>query len=436
MCPRFCHLLYGFALLFFTTGLCAQFTELTPLPEPVSNNAVVATQVNGQTYVYSFCGIDPTKTWSGIHLKAWRYDVEAGLWDALPPVPDPQGGKIAAWASEVKGKIYLIGGYHVAANGTETSSDKVHVFDPQTNTWLPDAAPLPTPIDDQVQAVWRDSLIYVITGWSNTTNVPLVQIFNPTLNQWMAGTPVPDEHDYKVFGAAGTIIGDTIYYAGGAKATFNFPPTTIFRKGIIHPANPLEIEWVKEERPEAKGYRMAVAVHAGRAVWLGGSDVTYNFNGIAYNGSGGVTPLARTTVFDPVNGNFFQSSGNMPPVMDLRGAAQINDDEVIIAGGMAPGQQVSDRVWRIQLASLTGIDDDETEKAFYNIFPNPANRELTVELPGPFELEMYDARSSFLFYKKANDAITFSIANLAPGIYWLDITSARGLRVSEKVVVE
>ena len=43
---------------------------------------------------------------------------------------------------------------------------------------MPDGADIPKAIDDQVQAVWQDSLIYVITGWSNTTNVVDVQASN------------------------------------------------------------------------------------------------------------------------------------------------------------------------------------------------------------------------------------------------------------------
>ena len=156
----------------------AQFTELASMPEPVANNAVVAAEVNGQQFVYSFAGIDATKIWSGIHLKSWRYDVTNDEWAALPDVPDPNGGKIAAWANEVNGKIYVIGGYHVAQNGGEVSSVKTHVFDPITNDWLPDAADIPVAIDDQVQAVWRDSLIYVVTGWSNNGNVTDVQILS------------------------------------------------------------------------------------------------------------------------------------------------------------------------------------------------------------------------------------------------------------------
>ena len=200
-------------ILFLLSSLVlkAQYIELAMMPERVSNNAVVGATVNGKSFVYSFCGIDSTKIWSGIHLKAWRLDVEANTWETLPDVPDPNGGKIAASANIVDGKIYLIGGYHIAQNGGEVSSNKVHVFDTETNTWLPDAAPIPVPIDDQVQVVWKDSLIYVVTGWSNTTNVTDVQIFNPSLNEWLVGTSVPNQQDYRVFGGAGVIIEDTIF---------------------------------------------------------------------------------------------------------------------------------------------------------------------------------------------------------------------------------
>lgn len=421
--------------MLMASSLQAQFVNLAAMPEPVSNNAVVAADAGGKTYVYSFCGIDSSKIWSGIHLKAWRYDVSENEWLQLPDVPDPNGGKIAAAANTVNGKIYLIGGYHVAQSGSETSSNKVHVFDPETNVWLPDAASVPVPIDDHVQAVWNDSLIYVVTGWSNTTNVANVQIFNPAENTWTVGTPVPNQSAYKVFGGSGVIIGDTIFYAGGARANINFSPSSVFRKGVIDPNNPAEITWSMESAPEAKGYRMAAATHQGRAVWLGGSDITYNFNGIAYNGSGGVPPLDRITVFDPQTSNFFLTFAEMPSVMDLRGAAQISENEVIIAGGMLSGQEVTNEAWRIQLDNLTGIEEGRDEVGFYKIYPNPAFNELTVELPGGFSLELFDADGSLVFYQDSEDKLTLPVSNLAAGIYWVDIVTEKGLRATEKVIV-
>jgi len=47
-------------------------------------------------------------------------------------------GKIAASASRIGNIIYIIGGYHVFANNTEESSDRVHRYDIANNTYLTD----------------------------------------------------------------------------------------------------------------------------------------------------------------------------------------------------------------------------------------------------------------------------------------------------------
>ncbi|MBK8556393.1 MAG: hypothetical protein IPL65_11785 [Lewinellaceae bacterium] len=222
-----------FALIGQSLSAQSLFQELPALPQAVSNNAVCAVTIDSTTYLYSFCGIDSTRLWSGIQLNSWRFTMPNGPWEAMPPVPDPDGGKIAAAASTVKNIIYLIGGYHVAQNGNETSSNKVHRFNPATNSWLADGTPLPIPIDDHVQAVWRDSLIYVVTGWSNTGNVPNVQIYNPSEDVWLTGAPVPNNTIYKVFGASGWIRGDTFTTAVAPDPEPIFPSPVICAKATF-----------------------------------------------------------------------------------------------------------------------------------------------------------------------------------------------------------
>lgn len=422
-------------LLFLPFYALAQFSELAPMPESVANNAVVAAEVDGQKYVYSFTGIDSTKIWSGQHLKSWRYDVANNEWSQLPDVPDPNGGKIAAWASVVKGKIYVIGGYHVASNGSETSSVKTHVFDPEMNDWLPDAADIPLAIDDQVQGVWRDSLIYVVTGWSNTGNVTAVQIFNPAENDWMAGTSVPSQSNFRVFGASGVIIEDTIFYAGGARFANNFPATTHFRKGVINPNDPSEIEWSGWISEEARGYRMAAVASEGKAYWLGGSDITYNYDGIAYNGSGGVEALDRITVYDPSNDSFFQNNGNMPPVMDLRGQGQVSETQLIIAGGMEGEQEVTNRTWLIDIGNISSVKN-EVPAFDFQVFPNPTAHFFQINAKGNFEVNFYNSNGTLMAHREATNVLEMDSREWGSGLYWVEIIREDGAIARSSIIIE
>ena len=232
------------------------------------------------------------KCFRAFYKRSFKYAFSSDSWSEIDTIPD-EVANIAAGASYVKGKIYLFGGYTVLSNNSEISSDKVHVYNPVTDEFEADAASIPIPIDDHVQCVYKDSLIYLVTGWSNTSNKPFVQIFNPSLNEWSVGTNVPGNIFFTAFGASGTIIGDTLYYHGGA-AGQSFNARKFMRKGFINPDDPTDITWEQmEDAPGMTGYRSACSSTGNLVFWVGGSGVSYNYDGVAYNGSGGVDPSAR-----------------------------------------------------------------------------------------------------------------------------------------------
>ena len=98
-----------FTLSYFPLNAQSIFWEdLAPLPERVTNNAVTTALVGDIPYVYSFSGIDSTKNCGSPHLHSFRYNTETDIWETIEPLPDSQGGKIAAGASTVKNKIYIM----------------------------------------------------------------------------------------------------------------------------------------------------------------------------------------------------------------------------------------------------------------------------------------------------------------------------------------
>ena len=408
----------------FYSQTAFEWTVLPSMPEPVSNNAVTSAYSGDTLCIYSFSGIDTTKSPNGIHNKSFKYNTISQQWTMLPPLP--QGlTRIAAGASTVNNKIYIIGGYHVFANFNEESLSFVHVFDPETNTFLPDAVPIPTPIDDHVQAVWRDSLIFVITGWSQNTNVVNVQIFDPTLNEWTAGTSLPNNNSYKAFGASGDFVGDTVYYNGGAVIGGSFPGTAQLRKGVVNPNNPSEIVWsIGEENPGDKGYRMGAIGLGGKVFWVGGGGQTYNFDGIAYNGSGIVQPLERIMHYDPIAFSWTISPNTPYSVMDMRGIAKVSDSSFIICGGMTSGAEVSDATYLIEVDFVTlGIyEHNNTSLKFW---PVPAKDVMHIEgIRSKSNFEIIDVNGKLVLSGKLNSGKNIiDISKLIPGTYILKVIS-------------
>jgi type IX secretion system substrate protein/Kelch motif protein/galactose oxidase-like protein len=426
-----------YMLTVFSISLTAQHwtvSELPSMPEAVSNNAVCEGFVNGVPYVYSFGGIDETKEYSGIHNRSYRYNTQTTEWEAIEPIPD-NIGKIAAAANRIGDIIYIIGGYYVFANGTEESSDLVSRYNTQTNSYLSDGAAIPIPIDDHVQAVYKDSLIYVISGWSNSGNVNDVQIYDPIADEWHEGTPITWMEE-AVFGAAGTIIGDTIYFYGGAK-NGDFGPSRKLRKGAINPDNPTEITWSSEVLSFSLAAYRPAATSVGNSVYfIGGADQTYNFNGLAYSNGQGVEPNNRSLSYRPEDG-FFESdlSNNLP--MDLRGIANENDTIKYLAGGMLSNQVVSDKLWKLEWVDMATKTTSLLKNSIpLKVFPNPVTEFLFIEFQPGFDckevnIQILNQNGTIVLRKGNTDCSNqLDIKSLPPGIYQIRIYSDKKIGLS------
>jgi N-acetylneuraminic acid mutarotase len=317
-----------------------------PLPVPTSNNAVAAVQVDGADLVFSFLGLDSTRVYSGIHDRSFRYDVARDEWTEIA---GPGVGRIAGTAQAVGAKIYLFGGYTVAADGSEKSTPDVDIYDPAHGSWS-SGAPMPVPVDDAVSGVWRDSLIFLISGWHDTDNVPDVQIYDPFNDSWAAATSIPGP---RVFGHAGAIAGNTIVYVDGVRRMPTRPRyqiTAAAYRGEINPSDPTNIVWrAIPPHPGPPLYRMASAAFGARVIFAGGSANPYNYDGMGYDGRPS-EPSSAVFSFNVESEEWETLPAKPLASMDHRGFA-VAGRSIYIIGGMIGDQRVTRRV---QVGDLSG----------------------------------------------------------------------------------
>ncbi len=411
-------------------------TEVGTLPEAVANNAVCEGFVDGVPYLYSFAGIDSTKLYSGTHLKSYRINLETGVSESIEDLPGDQG-LLGVAASRIGNIIYIVGGYTANSDGTEVSSNKVRRYDVNQNAYLDDAADLIIATDDQVQAVWRDSLLYVITGWSNSTNIRFVQIYDPQIDTWSLGTFLPNDVNYLSFGGSGAIVNDTIYYYGGARSEGSFGIQNGLRMGVINPSNPTEVEWsITTPDASINGYRMAGTTVGDQVHWIGGSNNTYNFDGIAYDGSGGVPPANQEIILDTETGDFTRVIHDEIP-MDLRGIANVSDQVKYLAGGMLADQTVTDKVYRLQW-SLSDTHEDLRDDLSISLYPNPVSDYINID----YKSEEQQLRSYRLINGRGQIVLSddykqqpIDVRHIPTGTYYLELETISVTMIERQIQI-
>jgi hypothetical protein len=316
--------------------------RIPPLPLALSNNAVASLRVGSATRLYSFMGLGAGKTHTDIVRTAFEYDTTRGVWERLPDVPVSEG-RLASVAAAANGAVYLFGGYSVAADGHEVSTPDVLRFDPVARAYR-HVAPMPTPVDDSVALVLEDRWIYLISGWHQDRNLPLVQVYDTVDDRWAQATEFPGA---PVFGHAGALLGRSVLICDGVrldaiagKRTFSASPECW--RGEIAQVDRLNIAWRRVvSHPGAARYRMAAGAdkNSKSVLFLGGSENPYNYNGIGYDGR--PSPAStQAQAYDLTNNRWRTLLPLLQASMDHRGLAAIDGGYALI-GGMRDGQRVS-----------------------------------------------------------------------------------------------
>ncbi len=316
-------------------------TGLPSLPEPVTNNAVAVVTVADREYVVSLLGLGPAKTWRDLRAGGHRLRVDDDRWTRLPDVPDGRG-RVAAVAATVGESVYVFGGYTIAADGAERSLPHVYRLDVVSGTYER-RADMPVPVDDSVALVHRDRYVYLVSGWHDTDNVPLVQLYDTVDDRWQHATAWPGA---PVFGHAGAIDDGRLLVCDGVRVAREpgrpkYAPSDECWLGDIDATDPATIAWRRiDPHPGPPRYRMAGLFDDGAFLFAGGSANPYNYDGIGYDRQPS-EPQSDLLMFDPENNRWSTAPG--PAAMDLRALVRTSRG-LLIVGGMRARQEVSAEV--------------------------------------------------------------------------------------------
>jgi N-acetylneuraminic acid mutarotase len=190
------------------------WVEKTAMPTPRDSLGVAAFQRK----IYCFGGRNVSKDYS-ISINANEvYNTETDSWETKTPMPTARSG---LQASEVGGKIYLIGGrIESASSSTAEKSAQVEIYDPVTDTWAA-GLPIPKAVAGYASAV-LDGKIYVVSGVAGgSTRTNLTQVYDPKTDEWSSGAPIPMSVSSAAAGSTtGLNAAKAIYVIGGSNDAY------------------------------------------------------------------------------------------------------------------------------------------------------------------------------------------------------------------------
>ena len=225
-----------------------KWETLAPMPTP--RHDLESVSFNGKIYAIS-----------GANEKTTRvmevYDPKANKWTAAAPILEERG-----WfgATVLGGKLYCVGGKRVMSEKEQKASpdnaqyelrSSVNIYSFADNTWA--NGPLLCAPRDGMKAVTCGNKLYAIGG-NGPKDGFRVEVFDPRLNEWGFGVPLPENRCAPGVAA----VGEKIYAFGGYGAGGERNDVFIY--------NPKLGEWTKG-KPMPTNRRDLTAVAVGTRIY-------------------------------------------------------------------------------------------------------------------------------------------------------------------------
>ena len=178
------HVIGGFSSGFATTLASVEAHQpgnntwelVAPMLTPRGNPGAAA----AGNRIYALGGFPSAEEEVGTDL-AEVFDRSANKWEPIARLPVATTGPGAA---AFGGQVFLVGGG--TADGPVNS---VHVYNPQTDSWSSDAAPMPT-ARELLKVTELGGRLYAIGGVNDTGFLATVERYTPATDTWETVTPM------------------------------------------------------------------------------------------------------------------------------------------------------------------------------------------------------------------------------------------------------
>jgi hypothetical protein len=241
-------------LVLLTTISKAQWSEIPALP--IIANWPMTAELDGK--IYSFGGIDGTAS-----RNVYVYTPGATEWEKLSGLMPK--GKFGGYAAAINGKIYIVGGMVVSGN-SYVSNGETYEFDPVARTFTTKKALTTATKVGWFAGAQVNGKIYVIGGYTGSTDVTNIQVYDPATDTWTTST---SKAPYTGRYAASAVLNGKIFVMGGNSTT------SYLNQAWMGTPNDADgtIAWEKIANLPAALTRGSAGVANGKVTFTGGAPV-------------------------------------------------------------------------------------------------------------------------------------------------------------------
>jgi N-acetylneuraminic acid mutarotase len=430
-------------------------TTRTPIPFPRNMNVHGQSVVDGKWYIVGGFEFERYRDrWMMIPIaRVDAYDPETDRWERKANLPEPKGG---SGVCALDGKIYVSGGYSgpTDADGQGFYYKSVYMYDPDTDTWtikadmnFARACHTTIAYDGRIYALGGDdNIIWISPSRWVTKPGRSCEVYDPKLDRWTPISPLPMSIN-GLRDAAGCVVDNEIYLFGGN----DYWSSSYIGQSNIIKYNPENDQWSWYGMMPESNYQHSIFATGRKICVVGGRRGGWQASGSVEEFELGDVELDElipdTSVnrgdsiiidlsqhFSHLNGepifytvcfslDDYASGSCNGTQLTLRGLKEGSLYASILAES---GDDQMGDIFQVKVAEATGIDGKNAFSDMFQIFPNPADKRITIQTQkeGTYEYTIYTPNGlKLLEGDLTGQANSIDISALEKGLHFIKVSS-------------